>query len=195
MLPRGATSTPLWGGNVGNHQRPNLSTNVKPSMRFVLTFQYFYLFNSFPKLCMSFLEVLLTKLHPYSFQKRNTQKSPTQAEHVWSPKPPRQPSCQHQVLPPWYQHGWSPRRRKDAPHGGPPCQVSGWEDLTHKWLMTMVIYIVVVPYKDRDVGPLPNCLFMAYKWRVTNHLLIGMIFQVGHKGEGNFEGERLRPLQ
>ena len=39
-----------------------------------------------------------------------------------STRPPRRPSCQHQVLPPWYRHGWSPRQRKDAPHGGPAAK-------------------------------------------------------------------------
>ena len=31
----------------------------------------------------------------------------------------------------------------------------------------------------RVMGPLPNGLFMAYKWGVSNHLLSGMILQVG----------------
>ena len=47
--------------------------------------------------------------------------------------------------------------------------------MTCKWLITMVI---VGPLSR--VAPFPNGLFMAYKWGlVTNHLLNGMILQVG----------------
>ena len=53
-------------------------------------------------------------------------------------------------------------------------QVVTWRIIpVSKWINTMVI---VSPLTG--VVPLPNCLFMAYKWGVPNYLLTGMILQV-----------------
>ena len=48
--------------------------------------------------------------------------------------------------------------------------------------------------KDRVVGPFPNGLSIAEKTRVTNHVLTGMILQVGYPPETNIAPEN-RPSQ